>query len=148
MSRTEKAAPSMIDVWRVALRHQEAAHAIIRRFDKMPTVGAMGNPIRWNGPLPSAFLDSKDATVVCQRFSNPLTNTHSGCQGRGVIDGAVRTLCPLCGGVGKLLSARGLAEELARFAVLFGERVPDASDAALEEHNKRRAAADQVLVDR
>lgn len=89
---------------------------------------------------------AEDATVTCQRFANPLTGVHCGCGGRGVVDGAVRTLCLLCGGVGRLFSARGLKDELARFSVLFGERLPDATDEAIEEHNKRQAAADQAAA--
>lgn len=144
MSRSEQ--ESLIEVWRASIKRQEAAHAIIRQADKMSGTGPNGQRWTWNGPRPSSFLDSDSATVVCQRFDNPLTGVHFGCQGRGVIDGATRTLCPLCGGVGSLLSTQGLKDELARFRVLFGERLPEASDEALEEHNKRQAAADAAFA--
>jgi hypothetical protein len=124
--------------WRAGIERQEAAHALIRRADAMPS----NSNSRFGGRPPSSFLNGDGATVTCERFDNPLTRVSGGCGGHGYnfVAGGRRVLCPLCQGAGRLMSTKALRDERARFSLFVSERRPDASDEALAAHNARLIA--------
>jgi hypothetical protein len=147
--RIEEKQPTLVEELRATIERAEALHAEIYQRDK-PAGTATYVGTRWSeqviagagfGGVQSVARDAaKGIFATCAREIGTAA-ARGGCGGRGFHGDEERSVCGVCSGTGKILTAAGVEFLRAIMFALAPQVKPDAMPEAIEAHNAHAADA-------